>query len=116
MRAKRIEIAQSVATHLFAAEEAINLAASRIAELNAVMPMASIEARIAPEIGQDALESGIDALSHIAKARERIVVTHKRLKTASDEIGLATVSFGDSAKPPSPSGLDVEPARLRVAS
>ncbi|MDH7639220.1 hypothetical protein [Sphingomonas oryzagri] len=116
MRAKRIEIATSVATRLFAAEQAINVAATRIAELNAVMPMASIEARIAPEIGQDAFESSIDALSLVARAREQIVVTHRRLRTAGDEMGLQTVSFGDSAKPPSAQAAAPSPTPLRIAS
>ena len=115
MRTKRLEAAKSVAHRLFAAEEAIDLAASRIAELNAAMPLARLSANISAEIGQAAFESSTDALSFLAKARERIVITHRRLKTASDEMGLETVSFGDVIKPPASADRAAVP-NLRVAS
>jgi hypothetical protein len=115
MRIKRLEAARSVAQRLFAAEEALDLAASRMAELNAAMPLARLSANVAAEIGQAAFESSTDALSFLAKARERIVITHKHLKSASEQMGLETVSFGDSIKPPSSEERTAAP-HLRVAS
>ena len=103
-----------VARSLFAAEQALDVAASRIAELNARLPAARLEADLSAIIGQDAFESSTDALVHLAKARRRIVSTHQRLKGASDMIGLEAVSFGDSVKPPKSS--DVTQPLLRVAS
>lgn len=116
MRTKRIEVAKLVATRLFEAERAIDLAASRIAELNAAMPMARLDANMSAMIGQDAFESSTDALTFVAKARERMVNTHIRLKAATGDLGIAEISFGDSIKPPSPSVGHTVGGHLRVAS
>jgi hypothetical protein len=115
MRIKRLEAARTVANRLFAAEEAIDVAASRIAELNAAMPTARLGANLSAVVGQSAFESCTDALSFLAKARQQIVVTHMRLKSASDEIGLQAVSFGDSVKPETAESIESAP-HLRIAS
>jgi len=101
MTAKRLTIARSVAERLFAAEKAVDLAVARVAELNAALPLARLDAHIAAEIGQDALESSAAAVVLGAQMREQMVATHVRLKQASDRIGLAEVSFGDALKAPS---------------
>ena len=117
MRTKRIEAAKLVAARLFEAERAIDLAASRIAELNAVMPMARLDANMSAMIGQDAFASSADALTFVAKARERMVSTHLHLKSAQDDLGIPEISFGDSIKPPSPaSGSGSVGGYLRAAS
>lgn len=115
MHAKRIELAKSVASCLFAAERAIDVAASRTAELNAIMPMARLDGGMSAMIGQDAFEASTHALICLAEARQRIVDTHRHLKEASDEIGLRALNFGDSIKPPTKAGLQ-SPEHLRVAS
>lgn len=114
MRTQRLEAAKSVAGRLFAAEKAIDIAASRIAELNAIMPIARLDANLSAIVGQSAFASSTEALSFLAKAREQIVATHMQLKAASDQIGLETVSFGDSVKPEI---AEAAPApQLRIAS
>jgi hypothetical protein len=115
MRTKRIEAAKSVASCLFAAEEAIDIAVTRIAQLNAAMPLARLDANISAIVGQSAFGSCTDALSFVAKAREQIVATHMHLKTAGDQIGLEAVSLGDAIKPSKASDQAQTP-RLRVAS
>jgi hypothetical protein len=116
MRTKKIEAAKLVAARLFEAERAIDLAASRIAELNAAMPLARLDANMSAMIGQDAFESSTDALTFVAKARERMVNTHIRLKAATGDLGIAEVSFGDSIKPPSAHSDLNFGGHLRVAS
>lgn len=116
MRTKRIEAAKLVAARLFEAERAIDLAASRIAELNAAMPMARLDANMSAIIGQDAFASSTDALTFVAKARERMVSTHMHLKAVQGDLGIAEVSFGDSIKPPSASADQVTATHLRIAS
>jgi hypothetical protein len=115
MRTKRLEAAKTVAHHLFAAEEAIDIAVTRIAELNAAMPLARLDANISAIVGQSAFGTCTDALSHVAKAREQIVATHMHLKSASDQIGLQAVSFGDSVKPEK-AEADQSMPHLRIAS
>ena len=52
----RQAVAQKVADRLFALENAIDLALTRSAELNASMPEARGEARLPALVGQDALD------------------------------------------------------------
>jgi hypothetical protein len=113
MRSHRLTIAHSVARHLFAAEEAIDLALARIAELNAALPRARLDARLAACIGQDAIRSATGAAMLIAQAREQIITTHASLKSASDDIGLRATSYGDLLKSPSAEHQSAE-TRLRV--
>lgn len=115
MRAKRIEVATSVAGRLFAAENGIDGTIINVSELNAAMAAARLDANLSAIIGQPAFTTCTDALIHLAKAREQIVATHAHLKTASDEIGLRAVSFGDSVKPEKGEAAGVVPP-LRIAS
>jgi hypothetical protein len=101
MPAKRLIIARSVAERLHAAEKALDIAVARIGELNAALPLARLDAMLAAEIGQDALESSAAAIMLAARTREQLVMTHRRLKSASDSIGLHEVGFGDALKAPS---------------
>lgn len=98
MRAQRQTIARHVAQRLFAAEEALDLAFARIAELNAVLPLARLDARLSAAIGQDAIMTSASAMVLMAETREKIVATHANLKQASDDIGLAETSYGDLHK------------------
>ena len=98
MRAQRQSIARNVAERLFAAEAALDIAAARIAELNAALPLARLDARLSTAIGQDAFASSASALVLVAETRERIVATHANLKQPSDDMGLTAVSYGDLLK------------------
>lgn len=114
MRAQRQAIAQRVAKHLFAAEEAVDLAVARIAELNAALPLARLDASLAAAVGQDALIQSANALMLLTETRGRIVAAHASLKQASDDIGLAELSYGDLIKPGRP--LREAASRLRAAT
>jgi hypothetical protein len=116
MKTKRLGAARIVAARLFAAEDALDQAAVRIAELTAAMPTARLDARLSALIGQTAFASSTDALSLVARAREQIVTTHVRLKAASDEIGLGTISYGDSLKAPEGPAEPAPHGLLRIAS
>jgi hypothetical protein len=98
MRAQRQSIAKHVAERLFAAEEAIDIAAARIAELNAALPLARLDARLSAMIGQDAIQSSASAMLLMAETREKIVNTHANLKHASDAMGLPATGYGDLLK------------------
>ena len=70
MRAQRQSIAKHVAERLFAAEEAIDIAAARIAELNAALPLARLDARLSAMIGQNAIPV---SYTHLTLPTKRIV-------------------------------------------
>ena len=88
-----------VAESLFAAEEAIDAALARAAELNGTLSTARTEAKLSAIVGQEAFETAASAFAALARARSEIVETHKRLSEAQVQIGLRTVSFGDLGKP-----------------
>lgn len=88
-----------VAESLFAAEQAIDLALARAAELTGAMVSARTDANLSAIVGQEAFEVSAAAFAALARARADIVETHKRLSEAQVQIGLRTVSFGDQGKP-----------------
>jgi hypothetical protein len=98
MPRQRQIIAHSIAQRLHAAEEAIDLAAARIAELNAALPLARLEGRLGAAIGQDALASSASAIMLVVKTRAELVATHDQLKRVSDDIGLGEQAYGDVFK------------------
>jgi hypothetical protein len=101
MLKERREAAMKVAESLFAAEEAIDTALARTAELNSKMVTARSDAALSALVGQDAFEVSASAFAALARARSDIVETHKRLSEAKIQVGLRTIAFGDSLpKPP----------------
>jgi hypothetical protein len=97
----RRSAAIKVAKSLFAAEEAIDLALARAAELNGAMVTARSDAKLSALVGQDAFEVSASAFAALARARCDIVETHKRLDEAKIQVGLRTMAWGDHGKPPS---------------
>jgi hypothetical protein len=97
---KRRVVAQDLADRLFAAEEAIDAAIAKTAELTGYMPTARVQAELACEVGQEALEYAAESFSALVKARAQIIASHRELNTTKDQIGLRAVSFeGAVAKP-----------------
>jgi hypothetical protein len=95
-RAAAIKVAES----LFAAEEAIDAALARVAELNGALATARIDAKISAVVGQDAFEGAASAFAAIVRARCDIVQTHNRLSDTKVQIGLRSLAIGDQGKPP----------------
>jgi hypothetical protein len=100
MLKERRDAATKVAESLFAAEEAIDAALARAAELNSTLAVARIDARLSAIVGQEAFEVAAAAFASIARARADIVQTHKRLSETQVQIGLGALGFGDNGKPP----------------
>ena len=98
LKARR-DAAMKVANSLFAAEDAIDAAFARVAELNGALVMARCDAQLSAIVGQDAFELAAATLSALAKARGDIVATHERLSDAKVQIGLRAVAIGDQGKP-----------------
>lgn len=99
MLRERRDAAMKVAESLFAAEDAIDAAFARVAELNGALVMARSEAQLSAIVAQDAFETAALTLSALAKARGDIVETHKRLSETQVQIGLGAIAFGDNGKP-----------------
>ena len=106
MLKERRDAAMKVAGSLFAAEEAIDLALARVAELNGALVTARMEAKLSALMGQEAFEGAASAFAALARARGDIVETHNRLSDTKNEIGLRTVSLGDAGPKPALTGVD----------
>lgn len=100
MLIKRREAAMKVAQSLWAAEDALDAAFARAAELNGTLVTARCEAELSAIVGQDAIEGAAAALAAMAKARGELVETHRRLSEAKAQIGLRAVAIGEQGKPP----------------
>lgn len=97
---ERRAAAMKVADSLFAAEEAIDAALARVAELNGTLATARIEAKLSAVVGQDAFEGAASAFAALARARCDIVETHNKLSETKVQVGLRTLAVGDPGKPP----------------
>ncbi len=97
---ERRAAALKVAESLFAAEEAIDAALARVAELNGTLATARMEAKLSAVVGQEAFQGAASAFAALARARCDIVETHNTLSETKVQIGLRTVSIGDQGKPP----------------
>jgi len=106
MLKQRREAAMKVAECLFAAEEAIDAALARTAELNSKMVTARSEASLSALVCQDAFEVSAAAFAALARARCDIIETHKRLNETKIQIGLRTVGIGDGGDCPPSAKLD----------
>ena len=101
LKARR-DAAMKVVESLYAAEDAIDAALARAAELNATLVTARSEAKVSAMVGQDAFEAAASAFAALARARCDIVETHRKLSETKIQVGLRTISFGDEVpKPPS---------------
>jgi hypothetical protein len=92
---QRRDAAMKVVDSLYAAEDAIDIALARAAELNATLVTARSEAKVSAMVGQDAFEVAASAFASLARARSDIVETHKRLSETKIQLGLRTVAIGD---------------------
>jgi hypothetical protein len=99
LKARR-DAAMKVAESLFAAEDAIDAALARAAELNAAIVTARKDANLSAMVGHDAFEMAASAFAALARARCDIIESHKRLDEAKVQIGLRVMSVGELGKPP----------------
>ncbi|MBV8685801.1 MAG: hypothetical protein JOZ90_08925 [Alphaproteobacteria bacterium] len=99
MLKQRRAAAMRVAESLFAAEEAIDAALARAAELTSTLVSARTDAHLSAIVAQDAFEGAAAAVAALARARGDMVETHKRLSEAQVQIGLGAVAIGDLGKP-----------------
>jgi hypothetical protein len=101
----RRRAAMKIAESLFAAEEAIDNALARAAELTGTMVTARTDAKLSALVGQDAFEVSASAFAALARARCDIVETHKRLSETKIQVGLRTIAIGDETPKPVPMSL-----------
>jgi hypothetical protein len=90
----RVEIARTVANHLFATEEAIDSAIACAAGLIGYMPVARQGAHVSASVGQPAFEQVIATMSMLGEARRRIVEAHQSLAEGGRQARVPATNFG----------------------
>lgn len=93
--------AENVAERLFATEQAIDDAITKMADLIGYLPIARANARLSAVVGQDAISQAAESLNAMVEARRSLVATHNRLAETRDQIGLQALAMGSGdMKPP----------------
>jgi len=100
MNRETIVVAQNMAAKLFAAEEAIDAAINKAADLASFMPMARQEARVSAEVGQDAIESVLESMRMLSEARKHMIETHGALARTQSSARIAPRNFGGFVNKP----------------
>lgn len=111
----RMKAARTVAADLQGFEKALDEALTLGSLLQATMIKSRLEAKLAAEVGQEALESVAKTLTLMVDARRQIVAAHGGLKQVAGDIGVPTVGYGELTKPPEPKGMAAD-RNLRLAS
>jgi len=101
MLRERRAAAENMAKKLFAAEQAIDDAISKMADLIGYMPIARSNAHLSAVIGQDAISEAAETLNVMVDARRHLVATHNLLAETRDQVGLQAMAMGSTdMKPP----------------
>ncbi|WP_417620162.1 hypothetical protein [Parasphingorhabdus sp.] len=100
MLKQRRDAAEKLTKKLFLAEQAIDDAICKMADLTGYMPIARANANLSAVVGQDAIAQAAETLSALVGARGLLVATHNRLAETRDQIGLQAMALGtDDMKP-----------------
>jgi hypothetical protein len=94
MRKERIAAATNVATHLIAAERAMDEALEKVALLTAAMSSSRLAANISAVTAHGAITRITTATQFLGQARSEIAISHIELNAAKAEIGLREMNFG----------------------
>ncbi len=103
---ERVSAAKRIASELHQAEDAIDEAMIRIANLAATLPTARRDTNMSAIVGQDAMAKIANALAATGQVRQLLTDAHLALTVTQKEVGLGARMFGAGVKPPS--GLATE--------
>lgn len=87
-------VARAIAERLIEAEDAVDAAFQKTAELAAFMPHARHQSRTSASLGQSAVERVTATMVVLSDARRELVETHKALAEIQEKVGLRPRNFG----------------------
>lgn len=97
----RKQVAQAVAERLWATETAIDNALAEAAALAGFMPLARMDAKLAAEVGHQAIAFVAGAVNMLIEARARVIDAHSELADTQKKLGIqhvvATGDWGEKA-------------------
>lgn len=97
---ERVSAAKKIAADLHQAEDAIDEAMIRIAQLAATLPTARRDTNMSAIVGQSAMAKVANALAAAGEVRQLLTDAHLALTVTQKEVGLGTRMFGAGVKPP----------------
>jgi hypothetical protein len=103
MLKERRSAAEQIATALWDAEDAIDMALTKTADFTGKIPALRRQAGASALVGQEAMERASQAVLALAEARRALVEAHKELTIAKQQVGLGAVTMtdpGGGQKPP----------------
>ncbi|WOF43579.1 hypothetical protein KNJ79_01020 [Sphingopyxis indica] len=98
---ERVSAARKIASDLHQAEDAIDEAMIRIANLAATLPMARRDTNMSAIVGQEAMAKIANALAATGEVRQLLTDAHLALTVTQKQVGLGARMFGAGVKPPS---------------
>lgn len=93
-----IAAVRSVADKIHAAEDAIDQAIIKLAELNVELPTARINAKLSATVAQPAFDNVAGALACLMESRNKTVKAHEALAETQRDLGLGAMAMGDGWK------------------
>jgi dGTP triphosphohydrolase len=106
MLKQRVAAAQKIATELHEAEEAIDNAIIKLAQLAGTLPVARMETNMSAIVGQEAVAKVTKAVAAAGQVRQMVSEAHEALSETQRQVGLATRMFGAGThKPRGQNGL-----------
>jgi dGTP triphosphohydrolase len=103
---ERVSAAKKIASDLHQAEDAIDEAMIRIAQLAATLPTARRDTNMSAIVGQAAMSKVANALAAAGEVRQLLTDAHLALTVTQKEVGLGTRMFGAGVKPASAKLVD----------
>ena len=116
---ERVSAGKKIAAELHLAEDAIDEAMIRIAQLAATLPTARRDTNMSAIVGQSAMAKVAHALAAAGEVRQLLTDAHLALTVTQKEVGLGTRMFGAGVKPPAAKLVDEgsnDQANAEVAS
>ncbi|MDO9368925.1 MAG: hypothetical protein Q7T68_10185 [Sphingopyxis sp.] len=95
---QRVSAAKKIASDLHLAEDAIDEAMIRIAQLAATLPTARRETNMSAIVGQAAMSKVANALAAAGEVRQLLTDAHLALTVTQKEVGLGARMFGGGVK------------------
>ncbi len=100
MLKERVTAAYRIAADLHAAENAIDDAIVKIAQLAVTLPTARIETRMSAIVGQDAVAKVTEAVAAAGQVRQMLTDAHHALSDTQQQVGLGARMFGAGVEKP----------------
>lgn len=98
---QRLSGAKKIAAELHQAEDAIDEAMIRIANLAATLPTVRRDTNMSAIVGQEAMAKVAHALAAAGEVRQLLTDAHLALTVTQKQVGLGTRMFGAGVKPAS---------------